>query len=492
MDSFILCGMQFGDEGKGTFVDYLAYKENIDGIVKYNGGSQASHTVITPTSVLHKFSQLGSGMFLEKCHTYITENMVINLDNLIVEMNIFSEKTNIPIIDLMNRIHIHENCYIVTPYHKLINKLRELSKGKNRRGTVGTGVSEVMYLLNNVPKQYPYESNLGLQVKDIYNPYSNNPIFGKLESLQNYVNKFYIQNKDIIWENIDEDIKESLVKEIDYLLAPKAFLKISANYIDKFKNSYMGLVFKKCIYNQYENTFRISCNKVIFEGSQGLLIDKTYGIKPNTTYLDTTNKFALDISWYRDNIHKIGITKAFSSRHGFGIFPTESSEVNDVITDNNQDKSFWNGQIRFGWFDAVLLRYAQKINQVDEMYLSSLDKLDKFDEIKVCDKYIYTGKIDEKFKEIFDYEILSDEIIINNINKNDEKLIDYLKECISSYITVKGWKKDISKILKKEELPSKCLEYIKLLEETINIPITVISVGPTRNNKIQIKEEAVL
>ena len=89
MDSFILCGMQFGDEGKGTFVDYLAHEQNIDCVVRYNGGSQASHTVITPSKIIHKFSQLGSGMFLDKCHTYITENMVINLDNLMVEMKVF-------------------------------------------------------------------------------------------------------------------------------------------------------------------------------------------------------------------------------------------------------------------------------------------------------------------------------------------------------------------------------------------------------------------
>ena len=215
MDSFILCGMQFGDEGKGTFVDYLAHEQNIDCVVRYNGGSQASHTVITPSKIIHKFSQLGSGMFLNKCHTYLTENMVINLDNLIVEMEAFSEKTGISISNLLDRIHIHENCYVVTPYHKLINKLRELSKGENRRGTVGTGVSEVRYLLAE-PKLFPYEPPLGLQVKDIFNPYSNNPIIGRMEALQDYVNNFFIENEDIIWQNAPKEIKESLKKKLHF------------------------------------------------------------------------------------------------------------------------------------------------------------------------------------------------------------------------------------------------------------------------------------
>lgn len=199
MDSLILCGMQFGDEGKGTFVDYLAHEKDIDGVVRYNGGSQASHTVITPSEVVHKFSHLGSGMFLEKCHTYLTENMVINLENLLVEMKVFSDKTGISIPELMDRIHIHENCFVVTPYHKLINQLRELSKGADRRGTAGTGVSEVKYLLSE-PKSSLYEGTLGLQVKDIFNPYSNNPIIDRFEALQNYATAIYQANKEDIWE----------------------------------------------------------------------------------------------------------------------------------------------------------------------------------------------------------------------------------------------------------------------------------------------------
>ena len=197
MDSFILCGMQFGDEGKGTFVDYLAHEQNIDCIIRYNGGSQASHTVVTPSNIIHKFSQLGSGMFLNKCHTYITENMVINLDNLMVEMEVFSEKTGISITDLMDRIHIHENCFVVTPYHKLINKLRELSKGDNRRGTVGTGVSEVRHLLAE-PKLFPYEPQLGLQVKDIFNPHSNYAIVTSMLALENYASTFYKETSLIV------------------------------------------------------------------------------------------------------------------------------------------------------------------------------------------------------------------------------------------------------------------------------------------------------
>ncbi len=479
MDSYILCGMQFGDEGKGSFIDYLAFNHNIDAVIKYNGGSQASHTVITPNGTLHKFSQLGSGMFLEKCHTYLTENMVINLDNLMVELDVFSKKTGIPISKLLERIHIHENCFVVTPYHKLINKLRELSKGEKRRGSVGTGVSEVKYLL--------YEEELGLQVKDIFNLTSNTPITNKLEALHHYANTFYHQNEDLIWSNTPDFMKDSLEKNIAFLLNSKVCLGLAMNYVMNLKKATDEVNLSKCIYSTYESSFRKECGTVIFEGSQGLLIDSTYGIKPNTTYLDTTINYALDISSYKDKIHKIGIAKAFTSRHGCGIFPTESLEVSSKISDENQESSFWNGSIRFGWFDAILLRYAQSINHVDELYLSSLDKLDSFEKLKICNEYLYNGIVDDKFKKIFEFVTVENgNVIITDIKENDDALSLYLEKCIPKYISINGWHSDISNISDKKMLPQNCLEYISTLEKLIHIPITVISVGSTRENKIQI------
>lgn len=486
MDSWILCGMQFGDEGKGTFVDYLAHENNIDCVIRYNGGSQASHTVITPSGVLHKFSQLGSGMFFEKCHTYITENMVVNLDNILVEMDVFSTNTGIAIADLRDRIHIHENCFIVTPYHKLINKLRELSKGENRRGTVGTGVSEVRYLLAE-PRNFSNDIPLGIQVKDIYGKHSN--LIKRMKKLEEYVSEFYKNNQDVIWKNVPKEIEENLKTEVQILLKPDAYMDITSKYEDKFKY-YIPKKYdlRKCVYSVYETTLRKNCKNAIFEGTQGLLLDCNYGIKPNTTFLDTTNHFALDISYYRDNITKIGIAKAFMSRHGLGVFPTESSEVSEKICDENQEETFWNGKVRFGWFDAVLLRYAQKINQVDELFISSIDKLDDFENIKICNEYIYHGeKVDEKFKEIFEYYILSNgQVNITDIKQSSEELGEYLEKCTPKCISMKGWKTSLSEITDKSELPLECIEYIRMIEVLTRIPITLISVGPTRNNKIKL------
>lgn len=486
MNKYILCGMQFGDEGKGTFVDYLTHKVKAECIVKYNGGSQASHTVITPDCILHKFSQLGSGMFFDDCHTYLDQNMVINLENLVTEMQFFCKKTGISFSDLRDRIHIHIDCSIVTPYHKLSNKLRELASGEERRGSVGTGVSEVRYL-QCLPSTYPYTSSYNLTVRDIYMSSDDYKVYSTFRDLREYVKNFYYENEHAIWKNAPENIRDSLNREIRFLLSAHDYFSIASKYIDEFKNAPDEVNLKNCVYSYRSENHTIENSTTIFEGSQGLLIDHKYGLKPNTTLLDTTNLYATDHLCYNFRVENIGIVKAFSSRHGLGIFPTEDYEMNQKISDENQEESFWNGRIRFGWFDMVLLKYAQSINDVDTLFLSSLDKLDNFEEIKICTAYTYNGKIDETFEEIFDYSIEKNgSITINSIKVPHDDLAKYLANCSPIYISLKGWQSDISSIRHAVMLPSECLKYIRTLEELSGLPINVVSVGPTRRQKIEI------
>lgn len=191
-----------------------------------------------------------------------------------------------------------------------------------------------------------------------------------------------------------------------------------------------------------------------------------------------------------DETKKIGIAKAFYSRHGLGAFPTEDVTLNQEIMDTNQSESFWNGRIRFGWFDAVLMRYAQRVNQVEELYLSALDQLDAIEVLKICSAYEYVGEVDEEFAQVFSYEIGEhSEIIIHDIKASSEKLGKYLEKCIPKYWYGLGWKQDISQMKNKEELPVSCMRYLRKIEELVNIPITVVSVGPTRENKIVLTDK---
>lgn len=233
------------------------------------------------------------------------------------------------------------------------------------------------------------------------------------------------------------------------------------------------------------------------EGSQGLLLDKNYGLKPNTTYLDTTNfngKKTFEQLNQSEYIN-IGVVKAFYSRHGKGVFPTEDTMLNNTLSDENQNEGRYNGKIRFGWFDAVLFNYAQKINKVDEIYLSSLDMFTGIDTLKVCAAYKYKGLInDDAIGHLFDieYDNVFDCFVITKIKKNE--YIDSCKEVhyASTYLEyaepiykkIKGWYSDISHCKFFSELPYECIKYIHYIEFITDVKVSLVSVGPKANNKI--------
>lgn len=485
MKSYICCGMQYGDEGKGSFVDWLTHEVNASCVVKYNGGCQASHSVETPENILHKFAQLGSGMFKDGCHTYITKEMIVNPDNLCREIAEFSQKTAQDTEDVKKRIHIHKDCLVVTPYHKLLNRLRELSLGENRRGSVGIGVSEVPVLWDI--KLGISERGIGMKMSDLYSA-SVASVMGCLSDIYEYTKGFYNANKDMIMLNCPADIKEELEEQISYfLLGGKSYQAIASDMWQKFCMT-KQYDLKECLYESYDTTLRKKHETVVWEGSQGFLIDKKYGIYPNTTNLITTNEPALDIAYLRDEIRKIGITKAFCSRHGMGVFVTEDIDLQNYIKDANQDCSFWNGSQRYGWFDVPMFRYADRVNNVDEIYLSSLDKLNGLDKVKICTKYKYNGEINEEFKQTFDfYHEWANVVYIVGIKNNNKNIKKWLSQCAPVYQEFNGWEE----VFNNGEIAANCIAFLENLQTLIKKKITVISAGPTRNNKMKVRIENV-
>lgn len=464
-NGYVISGSLFGDEGKGTFVDYLAHEKELIKNVRYNGGSQASHTVIHEGKT-HKFSQLGSSMFKNGNKTYLSKNTIVNPFNLFEESNQFSIKACIPIEMVLKNIYVDKNAYVVTPYHRLIGMLKELQLKENKRGSVGTGVSQTRKLLECY--------NLGLQVNDLLDI----DIKGKekLKELFIFTREFFVKSKEIV----DDHLIKSLIDEKDiYYLT------------DLSNKEYVLQCYKNLMNRDYFNIvdgikeFYISGEDILFEGSQGLLIDSRYGIKPNTTFLDTSNEYAKTLCeeiGYTPIL--IGASRAFASRHGKGMFPTKNNMLSNLIEDNNQTPSFWQGSPIYGWYDAVLMRYSQSISKNNEFYLSGLDQLSDLETIEICNCYEYKGLIDEEFEKTFEYCKDNGRVIITNIKKNNDNLKNYLENCIPKYIKVKGWKKDIHDIRKYEDLPSESQKYIELIESLVDVPISLIGVGPTRDEKI--------
>lgn len=459
-NSYIISGSLFGDEGKGTFVDYLSSTKNIKENVRYNGGSQASHTVIND-GITHKFSQLGSHFLNEDSRTFLSRYTIVNLFNIIVEADYLERKINIPREELLKRVFVDSSSIITTPYHKLINELNEIENQNNRRGSVGTGVSEVM-------RVYEQEGVL-LTLND----FTNEEYIKKLHELFNITKSLLSTstNKKLINKLITKEDKECLTnnKNKDYIIKC---------YENLLNSGLINIIEDITRFHQQED--------VLFEGSQGLLIDKDYGIRPNTTLLSTSNKNGILLSnTINTTPHKIGIISSLISRHGIGVLPTYDKTLSSMISDENQKESYYQGFPRYGYFDAVLLRYSQSINNNDEYFLSSLDRLSSFKEIKICDSYIYTGEITDDFKETFDYYIDNNRTIIKNIKKNSIYLRKYLSKTIPLYIVIDGWNKNISNITNIEDLPDECHNFINLIEYLTNIKITLLSVGSNRNQKLE-------
>ncbi len=464
--SYIISGSLFGDEGKGSFVDYLANEKGINQNVRYNGGSQACHTV-TIRDTKHKFSQLGSTMFIHDNRTYLSSNTIVNPFNLYNEANIFSKSTNNKLSEILSRVYIDSNALVVTPYHSLIDRIIELSKSGNRRGIVGSGVSLTKRLFDT--------KALGIRVNDIEKMDSSSR--EKIKDLYRYT--IEVLNSKI--GLIDK-------KQFDTLIDPKELFYLT----DKTNEDYIIHCYENImnanrfnIVNGIEE-FYTPNRDLIMEGSQGLLIDGKYGIKPNTTYLDTTNSFGVKLSndiGYKPV--KIGASRCVASRHGIGILPTKDNELNNRINDENQTKTFWQGSPIYGWYDAVLMRYSERINKNDELFISSLDLLSGLDILKICNSYLYTGIVDEEFRIIFDFERVNNKIIINEIKENSEALRNYLGKCIPLYIEMKGFGGDISEVKDINNLSEEAINYINRIEELVGVQITLIGVGPSREQKIR-------
>ena len=460
--SYIVSGMMFGDEGKGSVTDYFAANSNVKYNVRHNGGSQALHSVKNG-SISHRFSQLGSAFMNEGVETYLSSNTIVNPFNLISEASFYSKEANCSIKEIMKRVFIDREAKVVTPYHSLIRKVNELSSFEIR-GTTGSGISEVQKVFDEI--------GICLSMTDLLK--MDSETIDKIHQLQKYTSfifesKINLIEKDVLKSNIDKEDIENLTTDYnkDYIVNCYTNL-MGSNLINisTFNNIYDG-------------------GSIVFEGSQGVMIDKDYGIKPHVTGCDTTNRFAYELSEYI-KIHpiSIGCIPVYTSRHGAGPLPTNSSYLNTLIFDKNQVKSYFQGVPRYGWLDLVILRYSLNINKVDELFLTMLDRYSGINNIKVCNSYKYTGEIDDDFCKSFDYYIDGGEVIIKDIISNNN-LKYYLSYIEPVYEDLKGYSFDNNVIRSVNDFPDEVFKYINYIEDKMKKKIKYLSYGPDRMQKIR-------
>ena len=324
----------FGDSGKGTMVDYLCRKHNAKWVVRYNGGAQAGHNVVYD-NLTHTFSQFGSGTFAG-ANTFLSREVMWNPIGLVHEAVALAEKTGVSVKEMLSRHFVDIDAPIITPFHVVTNRIRERSRGKKKHGSCGKGIGELA-------KDRVIATEQVLKVRDF--------VENEAESLKKLG---WIQKRKL-FELGESGIKLDPTKEEDkVLLDPKEADKIHAAYLEMFPN-----------FNLTTNGFLPELlnreDYVVFEGSQGVLLDEWHGFHPYTTWdtiVPTKAMNLLNESKYSGHREVMGIIRSFMTRHGEGPMPTETKESDIQFSHEFNHENEWQGNFRVGYFDYVLLYYA--------------------------------------------------------------------------------------------------------------------------------------
>lgn len=424
MPSVIVVGAQWGDEGKGKIVDILT--SNSKHIVRAQGGNNAGHTIIIGQEE-YKLHLTPSGILQPHTQCYIGAGTVIDPEVLVFEMNTLQSRG----IDITGRLWISPAAHIIFPYHRKLDLLLEQEKGPRAVGTTGRGIG---------PCYVDKANRLGIRMAELINP----DIFSKI--LQGVLT---FKNKELtkLYESDPFSYEEIYSEYSRYAQHLSPYIANVEETIDE----------------------KIALGEnVLFEGAQGTFLDITTGTYP---YVTSSNTDAggictgSGIGPSRIN-HTLGVIKAYTTRVGLGPFPTEVKD-DDVFLDNYAAREFGTTtrrKRRIGWFDAVLAKAATRLNGFNSMAVTKLDVLDELETLKICLAY----EIDGKRVESVPY------------------LAEELERAIPIYETLPGWKTSTTSASKFDDLPVEAQNYIKRIESLTGAPVSMISVGPEREQTIQL------
>ena len=446
-----------GDGGKGGVVHKLANHHHAHTIIKV-GGAQGSHGVNTGKHTF-AFSQWGCGTF-EGIRTHLTPNIIISPEGLLNEADALQEFGG-HLSDPFQLLTCDERAICATPYHGISSRLKELSRGKNQRGTIGSGIGEAYRCSFSEPDLTIYAKDLQsdllykklLKVRDLF-----------MSELRTYDSKsFLLEDRKIAQEDID-------------LLYDHGFLEYN---VERFKHAGKKL---RLTDNTYlKKTIFDAGHNAIVESSHGILTDNYYGFWPHVSAIRTLPSFAhtmLIEAGYSDNITTIGVHRAYSVRHGAGPMPTTDDDMTkNLLPGSCKEQNRYQGAIRVGPLDFVLLRYAVEAcgPTIDSIALTWFDQIVKNGCWKICDEY------QPHSNDFFNYFRSPSRINLFDDNQSDLQLREYQSQLCKQLNNVKPIISSIDVPNSIEEQYTMCN---RILREKLGIPISMVSFGPTAHDKI--------
>ncbi len=426
MANVAIIGAQWGDEGKGKIVDL--FTENADIVVRYQGGNNAGHTLVVggKKTVLHL---VPSGALHPNKLCVIGNGVVVDPEVLLEEIRELQARGHLTSDE---QLRISEQAHVIMPYHKLIDQARERLRGEGMIGTTGRGIG---------PAYEDKVARVGIRFVDLL-------------------------EEDTFREKLERNIQEKNI----YI---KAILKEKALDFDKIHHSYSR--YRDSLRKYVTNTGLLldqqirAGKRVLFEGAQGTLLDVDHGTYPYVTSSSTITGGACSGSGVGpQNIQQvIGISKAYTTRVGSGPFPTElnGAEGEQLRREGAEFGATTGRSRRCGWFDAVGVRHAVRINGMTGIALTKLDVLTGFKKIPICTAYRYGGQV------------------INEFPASSK----VMQGAQPVYEEMEGWTEPLADVRQFSDLPANAQKYVRRIEQAIGTEIILVSVGPGREQTILLK-----
>jgi len=420
----VVVGTQWGDEGKGRFVDLLAKETHL--VVRYQGGHNAGHTIVVDGASF-ALQLIPSGVLYDHIVPVIGNGVVVDPRVLLAEIDMLNSRG----VDT-SRLRVSGNAHLILPYHQEMDALTERYLGKNKLGTTKRGIG---------PAYADKALRVGIRVQDLLDP----GIFrAKLDGA--------LRDKNLVLAKVYNRLG------LDADAIAEAYLGEYRPRLEPFIADTVGLVHEALDAGQH----------VLLEGAQATFLDLDHGTYPYVTSSNPTAGGACTGAGIgpRDITRVVGVAKAYATRVGAGPFPTELFEgdaVGDTIVDVGHEYGTNTGRRRRpGWLDLVMLRHALRLNSLSELSIAKLDVLDSIDRIKLCVAY----EIDGKRTSVLPYHQSE------------------LHRATPVYEEFDGWRTPVTSARERHHLPEAARRYLERIEELLGVPVSFVGVGPERDQYV--------
>ena len=427
MSTVVAVGAQWGDEGKGKIVDWLAPRADL--VARFQGGNNAGHTLVVDgeVTVLHV---VPSGILHEGKINLIGPGVVVDPGILLDEMRKLIDRG---ILRDPSRLRLSGRAHVILPWHRSLDAAREKAAGKASIGTTGRGIG---------PAYEDKVARRGVRVAELLQPES---LQSKLQTIAEFKNFELTQ----FYGSDPVDVAELHAQCVEWGRQLEPYIDHTGRILDQ---SLRG------------------GKSVLFEGAQGTFLDVDHGTYP---FVTSSNVVAGAVTTGSGigptRIDRVlGITKAYTTRVGAGPFPTEDhGSDGERLRDAGGEYGATTGRPRrCGWFDAVLLREAVVVNGITDLAINKLDILSGFEELKLATAYKIGGKVTEEFP----------------------MTLDEMSRAEPVYETMPGWKEDVREVRRLEDLPDPARRYIERIESLVDVEASFVSVGPGREEIIRMKD----